>query len=132
MKTSRYPTLPYQMYWGPSADLLMVATNDGTVNVHASADLAPLWSLKGHTHSCYTMAIDKERRWGKLKQVTFQPQQHQHPHNHARNQHRHKHGQPPTYIILCYPLSACEPSVSIWQHVHVERSEDTRLWEGSC
>jgi hypothetical protein len=41
--------------------MYMVATNDGTVNVHSIPDMGLLWSLKGHTYTCYTFAVDKER-----------------------------------------------------------------------
>ncbi len=38
----------------------MVATNDGTVNVHALPDMNLMWCLKGHQYSCYTFAVDRE------------------------------------------------------------------------
>lgn len=60
-KKHRYNTEPFKMMWGPTPGLIMVATNEGTVNVHSAPDMVQLWSLKGHTYSCYTFAVDKER-----------------------------------------------------------------------
>lgn len=62
---------PYQMYWGPLSSApspsgasgphpLCVATNDGTINIYSVPDVQLMWSLKGHMHSCYTFAVDKD------------------------------------------------------------------------
>lgn len=59
-KTARLMTNPYQMIWGPTSSQLMMATNDGTVNIHSVQDMSLMWSLKGHMHSCYTFAVDRE------------------------------------------------------------------------
>ncbi|GAX84223.1 hypothetical protein CEUSTIGMA_g11646.t1 [Chlamydomonas eustigma] len=51
---------PRMMIWGPTSSQLLVATSDGSVDVLSLPDMGRLWALKGHTHTCYSLALDKE------------------------------------------------------------------------
>ena len=50
------------MHWGPTTGQLMLATDDGCVNVYSPPDMTLLWGLKGHTVQCYCFDVDRKHR----------------------------------------------------------------------
>jgi len=53
----------YEAMWGPAMNQLTLSTGLGSLNVVTLPHMEPLWSLKGHTASCYTFATNKMQKW---------------------------------------------------------------------
>ena len=52
----------YKVHWGPTMSQLMLATNEGTVNIYSMPDMTVMWSLKAHHQDCLSFSVDRDYR----------------------------------------------------------------------
>jgi hypothetical protein len=48
----------YDAMWGPAINQVMIATQKGSVDVVSLPHFETLWSMRGHSSTCYCFAMD--------------------------------------------------------------------------
>jgi len=63
VRSHKFPMEVHEVMWGPAINQIMLATNKGCVDVVSLPHLESMWSLRGHSSTCYCFATNSSHKY---------------------------------------------------------------------